>query len=74
MKLIRNALELALEPELWEVQLRDGSTVEVLAHGYSIEGANCVFSLLFVGTPNFEVTSLKIPLSLLPPEFDGQGR
>lgn len=74
MKVIHGARELAMEPELWVVGLRDGSSIEVLTHGYSIEGEDCVFSLLFRGTPHFEVTSLRVPLALLPRDFDSQGR
>lgn len=74
MKIVHGGRELAMEPELWVVRLRDGSLIEVLAHGYSVEGDDCVFSLLFKGEPNFETTSLRLPLALLPPDFDAQGR
>jgi len=48
--------------------------MQVLAHGYSIEGDYCEFSLLFEGEPNFQVTSLRIPLELLEEGFDwGRG-
>lgn len=66
---IQNALELAIEPNLWRVEMRDGSRIEILAHAYSVEGDDCVFSLLFKGTPHFEVTSLRIPLTFLPEGF-----
>ena len=58
-----------MDPDLWEIQLRDGSLLEVLTHGYSVQGRYCVFSLLFQGNPNFEMTSLKLPMSLLPEDF-----
>ncbi len=69
MRVIENATELALEPEEWDVTLKDGSLLQVLAHGYSVDGRYCVFKLLFRGSPNFEVASLRIPLSLLPEGF-----
>ncbi|GAB4064974.1 hypothetical protein GCM10028777_13090 [Angustibacter speluncae] len=69
MEVIHGALELAIAPEIWTVELRDGRSIEVLTHGYSIEGDDCVFSLLFRGEPNFEVTSLRLPLALLPADF-----
>jgi hypothetical protein len=40
-----------LEPDAWIIQLRDGSEIEVLAHGYRVEDDECVFSLLFEGSP-----------------------
>lgn len=69
MSEVQNARELVLEPDLWTVTLRDGSQIEVLAHSYRIDGNDCVFSLLFRGSPHFEVTSLRIPMALLPDEF-----
>lgn len=69
MRLIPGALRLTSEPELWNVRLRSGEELEVLTHGYSIEGDDCEFSLLFEGTPNFFVTSLRIPLALLEDGF-----
>lgn len=69
MIVVPGATCLALEADAWIVQLRDGSEIEVLAHGYSIEDDHCVFSLLFEGNPNFEVTSLRMPMSLLPDGF-----
>ena len=69
VRLVRNATQLANEPELWAIELRDGHQITVIAHGYSIEGDDVVFSLLFRGTPHFEVESLRIPLMLMPDGF-----
>jgi hypothetical protein len=63
------AIELAMEAEVWTVQLRDQSEIEVLAHAYSVEDGYCIFSLLFKGEPHFLVTSLRLPLALLPEDF-----
>ena len=54
VRLVRGALELANEPELWTIDLRDGHQVTVMAHGYTVEDDDVVFSLLFRGTPHFE--------------------
>lgn len=66
MSEVPNARELAMEPDLWAVYLREGSGIEVLAHGHKIDGADCLFALLSREAPNFDVTSLRIPLALLP--------
>jgi len=64
-----DALELAMPAEQWEIALRDGGHLTVVAHAYSVEGTEVVFSLLFKGTPHYEVDVLSIPLSLLPDDF-----
>ncbi len=69
VRLVRGATELASDPELWTIDLRDGNQVTVIAHGYSVEGGEAVFSLLFRGTPHFAVESLRIPLELMPEGF-----
>lgn len=69
MRLVPGALTLTSEPELWKIRLRNGDELEVLTHGYSVEGEYCEFSLLFEGEPNFFVTSLRIPLELLEEGF-----
>jgi len=56
---------LTLEPELWTVRLCDGRALEVLAHAWTIEGDDCVYSLLFEGNPNVDVPVLRIPKDLL---------
>ncbi|MDR7160141.1 hypothetical protein [Arthrobacter sp. BE255] len=66
---LSEALELVSEPQLWDIDLRDGSQITVITHGYSVEGDVVVFSLLFRGKPNFFVDSLRIPLALLPDGF-----
>lgn len=58
-----------MEPELWTVDLRDGSQITVLTHGYSVEGNEVVFSLLFKGKPPFELDTLRIPLALMPENY-----
>ena len=59
------ARELACPPERWFIDLVTGETLEVLTHGYSIEGDRYVFSLLFRGTPNFNVTVLSLPAAMV---------
>jgi hypothetical protein len=65
MTAYEEARELACPPERWFVDLVTGETLEVLTHGYSIQGDRYVFSLLFYGTPNFEVTVLSLPVSMV---------
>lgn len=69
VRLVNGASELALDPELWTIDLRNGSQFTVIAHGYSVDGDDVVFSLLFKGTPNFQVDSLRIPVEMLPEGF-----
>ncbi|WP_416417187.1 hypothetical protein [Paenarthrobacter aromaticivorans] len=69
-RVVRDALRLAMDPELWTLDLRDGSQMTVLAHAYCIENDEVVFSLLFEGEPNFEVETLRVPLGLFPEGFD----
>ncbi|WP_375431494.1 hypothetical protein [uncultured Friedmanniella sp.] len=69
MNHVEEASELAMPAEHWEIPLRDGDHISVFTHAYSVEGAEVVFSLLFKGSPNFEVDTLRIPLSLLPDGF-----
>lgn len=69
MSRLEDARELAAPPELWQIELRDGRQITVIAHAYSVEGDEVVFSLLFKGDPNFEVDSLRVPLFLLPDGF-----
>ena len=69
VRVIHTALELAMEPELWTVDLRDGSQITVLTHGYSVEGSEVVFSLLFKGKPHFQLDTLRIPLALMPDDY-----
>lgn len=61
--------QLAAPPEYWDISLRDGSQIIVLAHAYSVDGDKVLFSLLCRGTPNFEIESLRIPLALMPEDF-----
>lgn len=61
--------ELAVPPEYWDIDLRDGRQIKILAHAYCIEADQVVFSLLCKGTPNFEIESLRIPLALMPEGF-----
>lgn len=56
---------LTSEPELWDVKLRDGRAIQVMAHAWTIEGDECVFSVLFEGRPNVDVPVLRIPKDLL---------
>ncbi|HEX5945962.1 MAG TPA: hypothetical protein VFY82_06770 [Acidimicrobiales bacterium] len=59
------ALRLAAEPGRWQVTLVGGDTIQLLAHGYSIEADEYVFSLLVDGTPPFEVDAARLPRSLV---------
>lgn len=61
--------ELAFPPEFWDLELRDGDELVVMTHGYHVDGDEVVFSLQCVGTPDFEVESLRIPLALFPEGF-----
>lgn len=65
MHVYDDARELACAPERWFVDLVTGDSIEVLTHGYSIEDGKYVFSLLFRGDPNFTVTVLTLPASLV---------
>jgi hypothetical protein len=65
MKQFNDAITLAMPPEQWFLDLTNGEVLEVLTHGYSIEDGRYVFSLLFRGSPHFEVTVLSIPVSLV---------
>jgi hypothetical protein len=58
-------LRLASEPGRWQVTLIGGQTIQLLAHGNSIEGDEYVFSLLMDGTPPFEVDAARLPRSLV---------
>jgi hypothetical protein len=64
-KNIEDAKCLALEPGTWDIDLANGSVLHVLSDMWHIDGDDCVFSLLFEGTPNIDVESLRIPLRLL---------
>lgn len=66
---LESARELAVSADLWEIRLRGGKSITVLANAYSVEGEEVVFSLLFKGSPNFEVDSLRIPIELFPEDF-----
>jgi hypothetical protein len=66
---LEEALELAMPAERWEIQLRDGKQLAVLTHAYSVAGDEVVFSLLFKGSPHYEVEVLRMPLSLFPDDF-----
>ena len=65
MLVYEGAIELAMPPERWYVDLVTGETLEVLAHAYSLEGGRYTFSLLFRGNPHFELTSLSIPAAMV---------
>lgn len=69
VRVVHDALELAMEPELWIVDLRDGSQLTVMAHSRTVDGDEVVFSLLFNGRPNVLVESLRIPLALMPENY-----
>lgn len=62
---ISSNMRLASEPGRWEVALRMGGTVHLLAHGYSIDGDDYVFSLLIDGAPPYEVDVIRLPGSIV---------
>jgi hypothetical protein len=70
MIVYEDALELAMAPERWYVDLVSGETLEVLTHGYSIREGTYVFSLLFRGTPHVQITALTIPEHLVAAVHD----
>jgi hypothetical protein len=69
VRVVRGVGELATDPELWTVDLRDGRQITVMAHGYHVEPGEVVFSVLFGGRPPVEVDTLRLPLDLLPEGF-----
>jgi hypothetical protein len=70
MLVYEDAVELDGAPQRWYVTLTTGDTLEVLTHGYSIEGDRHVFSLLFKGRPGFFVTVLSLPSALVADTHD----
>lgn len=58
-------MRLASEPGQWQVTLSSGELIQLLAHGFSIEEDQYVFSLLIEGTPAFEVDVMRIPVSIV---------
>ena len=58
-------MQLASEPGRWKVVLTTGEAVHLLAHGYSVEDNEYVFSLLIEGQPPFEVDAVRIPRSVV---------
>jgi hypothetical protein len=56
-------------PQQWDIPLKDGETLTVLAHGYHIENNLVIFSLLFKGTPSFEIDTLRIPISYFADDY-----
>lgn len=57
--------ELASEPEFWELDLKDGSVLKVLADGYSQENHEIVFQIACKGNPSFDIEPLRIPSQAL---------
>jgi hypothetical protein len=49
----------------WIVTLRDGAVIRLLAHGYSNEDEELVFSALMYGRPHYEVHLVRIPASIV---------
>lgn len=64
-------MHLASEPGRWEIALAGGEQVHVLAHGYSIEGDEYVFSLLMEGEPPVEVDVVRVPKLIVRSVFGG---
>ena len=58
-------MRLASEPGEWRVTLTSGETIQLLAHGYSMEEDEYVFSLLMDGKPPFEVQAARLPRSIV---------
>jgi hypothetical protein len=70
MSPIERDLELALAPERWYVELKTGEVLEILTHSYTTREGRYVFSLLFVGSPDFLVTSFSIPEDLVAKVYE----
>jgi hypothetical protein len=64
-------LRLAAPPDKWEVTLHTGDKLQVMAHAYSVEGPDHVFSLLMEGAPRFEVPVLRVPSEIIQSVFGG---
>lgn len=58
-------MRLASEPGRWQVVLATGETIHLVAHGYSVDGDEYVFSLLFEGRPPIEVDAVRLPRSVV---------
>lgn len=58
-------MQLASGPGFWEITLTSGKTIQLVAHGYSIEGHEHIFSLLIEGRPPYEVHFLRIPSEIV---------
>jgi hypothetical protein len=63
--------ELVLDLDEWIVTLRDGSVLRLLAHGYSQEGDEYVFSALMRGKPHYEVYLARIPVAIVATVLSG---
>lgn len=63
--------ELVLDLDEWLVTLRDGSVLRLLAHAYSHEGDEYVFSALMRGKPHYEVHLARIPAAIVATVLSG---
>ena len=64
------AHELTDDLNEWVVTLRDGVEVRLLAHAYSEEGSEFVFSALMRGKPNYEIHLARIPRHIVASVFN----
>ncbi len=55
----------------WIVTLWDGTVIRLLAHGYSDEDGELVFSALMQGRPHYEVHLARIPASSVATVLSG---
>ena len=58
-------MELTPDAGTWDVTLRTGEVLKVLAHSVSEEEGQHVFWLLMRGRPHFDVAVLRVPSSLV---------
>lgn len=60
---------LAMPAEVWEVELRDGTILRVLANSVALQGADVVYTCS-AGTPPFLLETLPMPSALLAPGYN----
>ena len=63
--------ELLLDLNEWLVTLENGSVIQIMAHGYSEEGDEFVFSALASAKPNYEIHLVRIPSTIVVTVFGG---
>lgn len=56
---------------LWQVHLKDGSVLEVHAHGVVEQENHYAFVALMRGSPNYEIAVCRIPMTVVRDFFGG---